>query len=162
MLTIEPGRPMRQHATKMGRRTAFHAEAERVSESNRKALESIRLVYLANQQIAELAWQRRNSYSSKRKKFEADWSKLKFELIPDRANPPLGIWRRQCERDDIRAYGARCTGGLVDIANHKHGLWWYQLTEAQRFAIVWLSRPVIDDDTAQARREKSRGKFDAD
>lgn len=150
---------MKQHATKMGKRTAFHAEAERVREMNRRAMESVRLVYQAEQQLRELAWQRKHSYSAKRKRFEVEWSQLKFERVDDRKNPPLGIWRRGCERDDIRAYAARRTGGLVDIANHKHGLWWYRLTEAQRFAIVLLSVPIIEDDAAQVRREKSRGKY---
>ena len=152
---------MKRHATKMGKRTAFHAEAERIHEVNRRAMESIRLVYQAEQQLKELAWQRKHSYSAKRKKFEADWSQLKFERVEDRPNPPLGIWRRGCERDDIRAYAAKRTGGLVDIANHKHGLWWYRLTEAQRFAIVLLSQPVIEDEAAQVRREKQTGKMRA-
>lgn len=153
---------VKRHATKMGRRTAFHIAADENAEQNRKALESIRLVYLASQQLAELAWQKRNSYSAKRKKFEADWARLKFEPVLDRANPPLGVWRRGCERDDIRAFGAKCTGGLVDIANHKHGLWWYRLSEAQRFAIVLLSKPIIADDAAQDRYEKSHGNIGTD
>lgn len=153
---------LRQHATKMGRRTAFHAAADANAEINRRRIEEVRSVYLAEQQLKELAWQRRHSYSAKRKKFELDWSQLRFERVDDRAHPPQGVWKRGCERDDIRAYGARRTCGLVDIANHQHGLWWYRLSEAQRFAIVLLSAPIIDDDAAQARREKSRAKHEAD
>lgn len=148
---------MKRHATKMGKRTAFHAEAERVRLENAKRLADIKSVYIAQQQLAEMAWQRKHSYTARRKKLENDWRENAKYRVEDREHPPVGLWKRGCERDDLRAYCAKRTG-IIDISNIQHALWWYSLSDSQRFAIFLDSQPIIADDAAQDRREKSLAK----
>lgn len=161
MIATTEGHVMRQTPKRMRGNTVFHRQAEETRQLNEKNLADIKAVYVAQQQLAELAWQKKHSYTARRKKFEADWRELKLIPFDDRAHPPLGIWKRGCERNDIRAYAAKRTQ-LVDIANIQQALWWYSLTEKQRFAIFLDSMPIIADDAAQERREKTIVNYDAD
>lgn len=135
---------MRQHATKMGRRTAFHAEAERVRQLNSSTLRDLREIYQTQLILDELRWQRRNSYSARRKRFEASFASQ--EGAPDpRPHPPVGLWREGLVKTDIRAFGAKKTG-IVDVADHRQGMWWYQLTYEQQLAIIFDSESIHEDE----------------
>lgn len=161
MMLLLEGTRMKKHATKMKGKTAFDVQAEQNRIENEKRLADVRSVYIAQQQLAEIAWQRKHSYTARRKKLENDWRENARLFVEDRTHPPTGIWKRGCERDDLRAYCAKRTG-LVDVADIQHALWWYSLTDSQRFAIFLDSMPIIADDAAQERREKSRGNHGAD
>lgn len=145
---------MKKHATKMGRNTAFHAEAERVRLLNQQLMSGFRHVEYAAAMAYHRAWQRKHSYTARRKRFEAAHAALALSSVPEREHPPTGIWKRGLERDDIRAYAAKRTG-IVDIADHTHGLWWYRLSETDRFALVELSEPVLADEQIYKLGSKS-------
>lgn len=151
MLTIEPGRPMRQHATKMGKRTAFHREAERVRAMNEKAA-TVSEIYYADAQIKELKRMAKNSQSERRKRFERAFIRRSHELksqidriagnlpVTDEA-AMLALWEKMLIRDDDRAYGADRTRA-VRSAEIGQWMWWTKLIEYERFDLVELSKPV--------------------
>lgn len=145
MIATTDGRHMKKHASKLGHNTPFHAEAERVRLINLQTMSGFQHVEYAAAMAYHRQWQRKHSYTARRKRFEAAHAALQATIVPEREHPPVGIWKRALERDDIRAYGAKRTG-IVDIADHVHGLWWYQLSEKDRFALVELSEPVLADE----------------
>lgn len=162
MLTIEPRRPMRQHATKMGKRTAFHREAERIHQINlRISSESERTVYVNALLALHKREQRRLSRSSRekdfREAFEANSAALSASLL-EHAHPPIGLWRRLLERDDHRVYAARRTA-IVDIAELEQALWWYRLSWSDQFDLFELSQHVVADDAQQEIYEQNARKI---
>lgn len=162
MIALMEEATMKKHATKMGKRTAFHAEAERIHQINlRIASESERTVYVNAMLAHHRREQRRLSRSSREKDFfdafKANSTALAKSLT-EHAHPPIGLWRRLLERDDHRVYAARRTA-IVDVAELQHALWWYRLSWSDQFELFELSQRVVADDAEQEIHENHARKF---
>lgn len=143
---------VKRHATKMGRNTAFHREAERVRLLNEQAA-SVSDIYYADAMVKELKRIAGNSRSKRRERYMRAFGRRsnylreaikRIEAKPiqtddDRAK--VALWKMMLVRDDDRAYGAS-RSGVSDPADIHQWMWWTKIAEHERFSLVELSSPV--------------------
>lgn len=146
------GTKMKKHATKMGRNTAFHAEAERVRLLNQQAA-TVSDIYYADAQLKELKREAQNTPSKRRARYFRAFARrsrqlreqirileAKPELTSDERSK-IALWRKMLMRDDDRAYAA-IRAAVVDPAKIGQWMWWADILEYDRFFIVEASNPV--------------------
>lgn len=151
MVKLKDGH-MKKHATKMGRNTAFHAEAERVRVMNQQAA-TVSDIYYADSMIKELKRIARNSRSKRRERYINAFNRrsatlrehirqiMSKPIQSDDDRAKISLWRKMLIRDDDRAYGLVRTS-LSDPSNIHDWMWWTKNAEHERFDLVELSSPV--------------------
>lgn len=143
---------VKRHATKMGRRTAFHAEAERIRQINLQAA-TVSEIYYADAQIKQMKHEQQNTPSKRRERYFRAFSRRSAQLreqikileskpeLTSDDHSKLTLWKKMLTRDDDRAYGA-IRAAVADPAKIGEWMWWVKILEYDRFFFVDAFRPV--------------------